>query len=74
MPDRRLQTLTELARLLHLIISHMRDKADHLVEAHLILCDILLLLFVGLQVNLHFIQEGDQVESPFKLLDEDIPR
>jgi hypothetical protein len=55
MPDRRLQTLMELARLLHLIISHMRDKADHLVEAHLILCDRLLLLLVGLQVNLHFL-------------------
>jgi hypothetical protein len=74
MPDRRLQTLMELARLLHLIISHMRDKADHLVEAHLILCDRLLLLLVGLQVNLHFLQEGDRVESPFKLPDENIPR
>jgi hypothetical protein len=74
MPDRRLQTLTELARLLHLIISHMRDKADHLVEAHLILCDRLLLPLVGLQVNLHFLQEGDRVESPFKLPDENIPR
>jgi hypothetical protein len=73
MPDRRLQTLTELTRLLHLIISHMRDKAEHLVEAHLILCDRLLLLLVGLQVNLHFLQEGDRVESPFKLPDEDIP-
>jgi hypothetical protein len=74
MPDRRLQTLTELARLLHLIISHMRDKVDHLVEAHLILCDSLLLLLVGLQVNLHFLQKGDRVESPFKLPDENIPR
>jgi hypothetical protein len=55
MPDRRLQTLTELARLLHLIISHMWDKADHLVEAHLILCDRLLLLLEGLQVNLHLL-------------------
>ena len=73
MPDRRLQTLTELARLLHLIISHMRDKADHFVEAHLILCDRLLLLLVGLQVNLHFLQKGDRVESPFELPDENIP-
>jgi hypothetical protein len=73
MPDRRLQTLTELARLLHLIISHMKDKADHLVEAHLILCDRLLLLLVGLQVNLHLLQKGDRVESPFELPDENIP-
>jgi hypothetical protein len=48
MPDGRFQALTELARLLHLILSHMRDKADHLVEAHFILCDRLLLLLVGL--------------------------
>jgi hypothetical protein len=72
MPDRRFQTLTELARLLHLIISHMRDKTDHLVEAHFILCDRLLLLLVGLQINLHFLQEGDQVEPPLKLPDKNI--
>jgi hypothetical protein len=47
MPDGRFQALTELARLLHLIISHMRDKEDHLVEAHFILRDRLLLLLVG---------------------------
>jgi hypothetical protein len=74
MPDRRFQTLTELARLLHLIISHMRDKTDHLAEAHFILYDRLLLLLVGLQINLHFLLEGDRVEPPFKLPDEDIPR
>jgi hypothetical protein len=74
MPDRRFQALSKLARLLHLIISHMRDKADHLIEAHFILCDRLLLLLVGLQINLHFLQEGDRVEPPFKLPDEDIPR
>jgi hypothetical protein len=73
MPDRRFQALTELARLLHLIKIHMWDKADHLVEAHFILCDRLLLLLERLQINLHFLQEGDRVEPPFKLPDEDIP-
>jgi hypothetical protein len=72
MPDRRFQALTELARLLHLIVSHMRNKADHLVEAHFILCDGLLLFLVGLQINLHFLQEGDRVEPPLKLPDENI--
>jgi hypothetical protein len=73
MPDRRFQALTELARLLHLIVSHMRNKADHLVKAHFIVCDRLLLLLVGLQINLHFLQEGDRVEPPLKLPDEKIP-
>ena len=72
MPDRRLQTLTELARLLHLIISHMRGKADHLVEAHFILCDGLLLLLERLQINLHFLQKSDRVEPPLKLPDKNI--
>jgi hypothetical protein len=72
MPDRKFQALTELAHLLHLIKSHMRDKADHLVEAYFILCDRLLLLLERLQINLHFLQEGDRVEPPFKLLDEGI--
>jgi hypothetical protein len=49
MPNRRFQALMELARLLQLIVSHMRNKADHLVEAHFILCDGLLLLLVGLE-------------------------
>jgi hypothetical protein len=71
MPDRRFQALMELARLLHLIVSRMRNKADHLVEAHFILGDGLLLL-VGLQINLHFLQEGDRVEPPLKLPDENI--
>jgi hypothetical protein len=72
MPHRRFQALTELARLLQLIVSHMRNKADHLVKAHFILCDELLLLLERLQINLHFLQEGDQVEPPLKLPDENI--
>jgi hypothetical protein len=55
MPDRRFQALTELARLLQLIVSHMRNKADHFVKAHFILCDRLLLMLVRLQINLHFL-------------------
>jgi hypothetical protein len=73
MPDGRSQALTELARLLQLIVIHMRNKADHLVEAHFILCDGLPLLLVGLQINLHFLQEFDRVEPPLKLPDENIP-
>jgi hypothetical protein len=72
MPDRRFQALTELVCLLPLIISHMRDKVDHLVEAHFILYDRLLLFLVGLQINLHFLQDGDWVEPPLKLPDENI--
>jgi hypothetical protein len=49
MPDRGFQALTELASLLHLIISHMRNKADHIVEAHFILYDRLLLLLERLK-------------------------
>jgi hypothetical protein len=73
MLDRRFQTLMELARLLQLIVSHMRNKADHFVKAHFILCDGLLLLLERLQINLHFLQEGDWVESPLKLPDESVP-
>jgi hypothetical protein len=73
MPDRRFQALTELARFLHLIVSHMRDKANHLIEAHFILGDGLLLLLVGLQIDLHFLHEVDRVEPPLKLPDENMP-
>jgi hypothetical protein len=50
----------------------MKNKADHLGKAHFILYDRLLLLLVGLQINLHFLQEGDRVEPPLKLPDENI--
>jgi hypothetical protein len=50
----------------------MRNKADHLVEAHFILGDGLLLLLERLQINLHFLKKSDGVEPPLKLPDENI--
>jgi hypothetical protein len=72
MPDVGFQALTELARLFQFIVGHIRNKADHLVKAHFIFYNRLLLLLVRLQVYLHLLQESDWVKSPFKLPDKNI--
>jgi hypothetical protein len=52
-PDQRLLALTKSTCLLYLIAGHICDKADNLIETHLILSHRHLFLLIVMQVYLH---------------------
>jgi hypothetical protein len=51
----------------------MWDKADNLVEAHLILCYRLLVLTISLQIYLHLLKKSGWIKPSLKLPDKHLP-